>query len=79
MKTLRLVRVYDDWYKEETIGIYEVETSDEGLPVSRGTCPVRIEWDVDEEEDAIAFLTLIQQAFTQPVLEDDDFVSVVPF
>lgn len=79
METLRLVRVYDDWDKKETIGIYEVETSDEGLPVSRGTFPVRIEWDVDEEEDAIAFLTLIQQAFTQPVLEDDDFVSVVPF
>ena len=79
MKTLRLVRVYDDWDKKETIGIYEVETSDEGLPVSRGTSPVRIEWDVDEEEDAIVFLTWIQQAFIQPVLEDDDFVSVVPF
>ncbi len=79
MKTLRLVRVYDDWDKKETIGIYEVDLSEGLIPMGRSTFPVRIEWDVDEEEDAIAFLTLIQQAFTQPVLEDDDFVSDVPF
>lgn len=79
MMTLRLVKVYDDWEKKESIGIYEVELDEFDNPMTRSTFPVRIEWDVEDEEGAVAFLNMIQQAFTMPALEDDDFCTVIPF
>lgn len=79
MKTLRLVKVYDDWTDRTHIGIYEVTLNDELVPFSRSTLPIRFQWDAEDEENSVEFLMMIQKALKQSVLNDEDLIEELPF
>lgn len=74
----RLVKVYDDWTRETTIGIYEVYYNEYGQPAARSINPCRIVW--YPEDSTIGVNARINQAFNKSILTDDDFVNGgVPF